>query len=67
MTTLHDYGGLMGWPLNIFLGLSQFIGHGSWLVCEVALTTSSPRHCFKYIILKTIFFFLIVFLSSQLH
>ena len=37
MTTLHDCGGVLGWPLDTFFGLSQFHGHGSWLVCEVAL------------------------------
>ena len=26
-----------GWPLDHSLGLSQFHGHGSWFVCEVAL------------------------------
>ena len=37
MTTLHDFGGVLGRPLDTFFGLSQFHGHGSWLVCEVAL------------------------------
>ena len=32
MTTLHDCGGLMGRSLTLSLGLSQFHGHGSWLV-----------------------------------
>ena len=36
-TTLHDYESVLGWPLHTFLGLSQFHGHGSWLVCKVAL------------------------------
>ena len=37
VTTLHDFGGVLGRPLDTFFGLSQFHGHGSWLVCEVAL------------------------------
>jgi hypothetical protein len=37
VTTLHDFGGEVGRPLETFFGLSQFHGHGSWLVCEVAL------------------------------
>ena len=35
--TLHDFEGSLGWPLHTFFGLSQFYGHSSWLVCEVAL------------------------------
>ena len=35
--TLHDFGSVLGWPLNTSFGLSRFHGHGSWLVCEVAL------------------------------
>ena len=38
VTTLHDFGGDLGRTLNIFLGLSQFHGYGSWLVCKVALS-----------------------------
>jgi hypothetical protein len=30
------------WKLSF--GLSQFRGHGSWLVCEVALKTGSDGH-----------------------
>ena len=37
MTTLHDFGGGLGSAFGHFLLLSQFHGHGSWLVCEVAL------------------------------
>ena len=48
MTTLHDFGGDLTailvcidglWTLSF--GLSQVPGHGSWLVCEVALTSST--------------------------
>jgi hypothetical protein len=43
------------WTLSF--GLSQFHGHGSWLVCEVALTQSidlylevgSPRSLLHYL------------------
>ena len=40
MTTLHDFEGVFGLPLDTFFfgSLSQFHGHGSWLVFEVALT-----------------------------
>jgi hypothetical protein len=34
---LHDLGSAMGRPLYTSFGLSQFHGHGTWLVCEVAL------------------------------
>ena len=37
MTTEHDFGSVFGWPLDTF-GLSRFHGHGSLLVCEVALS-----------------------------
>ena len=41
MTTSHDFGGVLGRPLNglwtLSFGLSQFHGHGSWLMCEMAL------------------------------
>ena len=38
MTTLHDFGGGLGTAFGHFLlGISQFHGCGSWLVCEVAL------------------------------
>ena len=38
MTTLHDFGSVMGRLLHTSFGLSQFHGHGSWLMCEVALS-----------------------------
>jgi hypothetical protein len=40
VTTLHDVGGVLGRPVNqtLSFGLSIFHGHGSWPVCEVALT-----------------------------
>jgi hypothetical protein len=39
MTTLHDLRGVLGRPLaTFFWALSQFHGHGSWLVCKVALS-----------------------------
>ena len=36
VSTLHDFGGVLGRPWTLPFGLSQFHGHGSWLVCEVA-------------------------------
>ena len=40
MTTPRDFGGVLGdglWTLSF--GLSEFHGHGPWLVCEVAVNT----------------------------
>jgi hypothetical protein len=46
VTTLDDFGGALGQPLDTFsFGLSQFHGHGSWFVCEMALIYSSLFHC----------------------
>ena len=41
--TLHDFEGVLGRPLDTFFGLSQFHGHGSWLVCGVALSAITMR------------------------
>jgi hypothetical protein len=41
VTTLHDFGGVLGWPLDTFFWSLRFRGHGSWLVCEVALRAAS--------------------------
>ena len=38
MTTLHDFGSALTRPLDTSFKLSQFHGHGSWLLCEVALS-----------------------------
>ena len=43
MTTLHDFGGVLGWPSDTFIGLSQFHGHGSWLVSEVELRRKTQQ------------------------
>ena len=44
VTTLHDFGGCLGTAFGHFLlGLSQFHGHDSWLVCEVALIKAKKR------------------------
>jgi hypothetical protein len=62
VTVIHDFGGVLGRPLDTFFrarafGLSKFHGHGSWLVCEVALNPKPktfPRHCyhpFKFMII----------------
>jgi len=40
VTTPHDFGGVLGRFWTLCCGLSQFRGHGSWLVREVAL---NPR------------------------
>ena len=39
MTTLHNFGSVLGRPVDTSIGGSQFHGHGSWLVREVALNT----------------------------
>ena len=56
MTTLRDSGSVLGWPLDIFLGLSQFHGHGSWFMCEVALRNvrNVPSWFFPMIVLQTL-------------
>ena len=47
MITLHDFGGVLDGLWTLSFGLSQFQGHGSWLVCEVvqnaAQFSSFPR------------------------
>jgi hypothetical protein len=51
VTTLHDFEGVLGRPLDAFFGLSQYHGHGSWLVCEVALKKrqdSSPHQVMEH-------------------
>jgi hypothetical protein len=37
MTTLHDFEGVLDGLWILSFGLSQFHGHGSWLMCEVTL------------------------------
>jgi hypothetical protein len=37
VTTLYDFGGVLGWPLDISFGLSWLHGNDSWLMCEVTL------------------------------
>ena len=45
VTTLHDFGGVLGRSLDAFsFELSQSCGHGSWLVCEVALGPIFSHH-----------------------
>jgi hypothetical protein len=51
VTTVYDFGSVLGWPLDTSFKLSQFYGDGSWLcVCEVALratlnTSQEPSPC----------------------
>jgi hypothetical protein len=42
-STQHYFGIALGRPLDTSFGLSQFHGHGSWLVYEVALTCTTAR------------------------
>jgi hypothetical protein len=37
VTALHDFGGALDNFQTYSFRLSQFHGHGSWLVCEAAL------------------------------
>ena len=37
MTTLHDFGGVLGRPLDTFFWALTIHGHSSWLVCEATL------------------------------
>ena len=42
MTTLHDFWRCVGTAFGHFVfGLSDFHGHGSWLMCEAALSLSN--------------------------
>ena len=43
MTTIHDVESVLGQHLDTSFGLSQFHGHGSWLMCEVALKMLDKR------------------------
>ena len=36
MTILHDFGSVLGWPLDTSFELPQFHGNSSWLMREVA-------------------------------
>ena len=45
VTTLHDFGGVLDGLWTLSFRLSQFHGHGSWLVCEVALSVF--LHCWE--------------------
>ena len=38
MTTLQDFGGVLGRPLDTSFWAVTIHGHGSWLVCEVTLS-----------------------------
>ena len=53
MTTLHDFGGVLGRPLDTFFGLSQFHGHGSWRVCEVALSIACQQALGNWNVIKS--------------
>jgi hypothetical protein len=45
VTTLHDFGGVLGMAFeHLLLGLLLFHGHGSWLSCEVALKHYNKGH-----------------------
>ena len=37
LSTLHDFGNVLGWPFDTSFGLWQFHGHGFWVVYEVIL------------------------------
>ena len=37
---LHHFGSVLRRRLDTSFGLPQFHGHGSWLICEVALKSS---------------------------
>ena len=44
ITTLRDFGGGLGTAFGHFFGLSRSHGHGSWLVCKVALSVRATSH-----------------------
>jgi hypothetical protein len=41
MTKLHEFGFVLGWPLDTFIWALTISRHGSWLVCEVAFFSLS--------------------------
>ena len=41
MTTLHDFGSVLGWPLDTSFEISQLHGQGTWLECEVGVRVAS--------------------------
>jgi hypothetical protein len=49
VTTLHGFGGVLGWPLDTSFGLSRFHGHNSWLVCEVYCSTKLEHYSLNHI------------------
>ena len=51
VTIVHDFGSVLGWPLLTNFGLSQFHGHGSWILCEVALNQDIQCQLLNRIIL----------------
>jgi hypothetical protein len=63
VTTLHDFGGVLGRPWDTFFGLPQSHGHGSWLVCEVALITGS--HSVEASLFLYFDFFVLFYSRSQ--
>ena len=52
MTAQHDFGGVWDSLWTLSCGLSQFHDHGSWIVCEVALTLHIQGELGKFAILK---------------
>ena len=42
MTTLHDFGGVLGRPLDTFFWALTISCHGFWVICEVALMFHNP-------------------------
>jgi hypothetical protein len=50
------------WTLSF--GLSQFHGHGSWLVCEVALSVQDKQSCCQWMANLGYYSFVNQFLAS---
>ena len=44
MTTLHDFKGVLGRPLDAFIWALTINGHGSWVVCEAAIRDINKPH-----------------------
>jgi hypothetical protein len=47
MTTIHDFEGVLGQPLDTFFWALKNSGHDSWFVCEVALRSKAKTYSQK--------------------
>ena len=65
VTTLHDFGSVLGWPLDTSFGLSQFHGHVFWLVYELTLNQDIECQLLNWMTFRQLRKFLIQ--SKHIH